>query len=79
MKIGDLVIRKVSPHASDHLNSLQEAAAYQQRSRLGHGIVLSKHIGGKNPEHPCVTVYYAKTHQTYDIAESLMEVVNESR
>ena len=39
MKVGDLVIRKVSPHAGDHLNSLQEASAYQQRFRLGHGLI----------------------------------------
>lgn len=79
MKIGDLVIRKVSPHASDHLNSLQEAAAQEQRSRLGHGIVLSRQIAGKNPPHPCITVYYPKTGEVYEIGESLMEVVNEGR
>ena len=78
MKVGDLVIRKVSPHAKDHANSLQEAAAHQQRSRLGHGIILTKQMGGKNPTHPCITVYYPKTGQIYDIAESLMEVISES-
>ena len=79
MKVGDLVIRKISPHAKDHLNSLQEAAAHDQRSRLGHGTILTKQMGGKNPTHPCITVYYPKTGQIYDIAESLMEVIYESR
>ena len=79
MKVGDLVIRKVSEYAGDHLNSLQEAAAYQQRHKLGHGLILTKQMGGSNPSHPCITVYYPKTGQTYDIAESLMEVISESR
>ena len=78
LKVGDLVIRKVSPHAGDHLNSLQEASAYQQRWRLGPGLILSKQMAG-TPRHPCITVYYPKTGDTYDIAESLMEVVSESR
>jgi len=78
VKVSDLVIRKVSPCASDHLNSLQEAEAYQQRHRLGPGLILTKQMSGA-PLHPCITVYYPKTGETYDIAESLMEVVNESR
>ena len=76
MQVGDLVIRKVSPDAGDHLNSLQEAAAHQQRSRLGHGLILTKQMSG-TPRHPCITVYYPKTEQIYDIAESLMEVVSD--
>lgn len=78
MKIGDLVIRKFSPDAGDHLNSLQEAAAYEQRHRLGHGLILANQMSG-TPSHSCITVYYPKTGQIYDIAESLMEVISESR
>jgi len=78
MKVGDLVIRKVSPDAGDHLNSLQEAAAHQQRSKLGHGLILTKQMSG-TPPHPCITVYYPLTGQMYDIAESLMEVISEGR
>ena len=78
MKVGDLVIRKVSPDAGDHLSSLQEASAYRQRNELGHGLILDKHFVG-TPKHACITVYYAKTGQIYDIGECLMEVVSESR
>jgi len=35
-------------------------------------------MSGK-PAHPCLTVYYAKAGRTWDIAESYMEVVSESR
>ena len=78
MKVGDLVIRKVSPDASDHLNSLQEAAAYRQRNELGQGLILDKHFGG-TPKHACISVYYPKVGKIYDIAESLMEVISEGR
>ncbi len=78
MKVGDLVIRRVSPDASDHLNSLQEASAYRQLNELGQGLVLTKQMCG-NPKHACITVYYPKTGQIYDIAESLMEVISEGR
>jgi hypothetical protein len=54
-------------------------AAVSQREELGTGIVLSKQIGGYAPAHECVTVYYAKAGKSWDIAESLMEVVSESR
>ena len=73
MKVGDLVIRKIHP------TSGPRALALEQRQRLGHGLVLAKQISGKNPAHPCITVFYPKTGQTYDIAESLMEVVSEGR
>ncbi len=74
MKVGDLVIRKVRG-----VPDWKIRAAVNQRELLGHGIILTKQIGGRNPEHPCVTVYYPKTGQIYDIAESLMEVISESR
>lgn len=72
MKVGDLVVRKIS--VTKPLGTL--SFAYEQRERLGSGLVLSKQRGGSNPSHPCVTVYYAKTKATYDIAESLMEVIS---
>ena len=68
MKVGDLVIRKISTGT--------EAVSYDQRARLGYGIVLSKQMAGR-PSHPCVTVFYPKISKIYDIAESLMEVANE--
>jgi len=65
MKVGDLVIRKKS---KDYLTVT-----------LGLGIILSKQLGGSNPVHPCITVYYPEMGRTWDIAESLMEVISESR
>ena len=62
MKVGDLVIRR------------NDAG---QLELLGCGIVLSKTIAGK-PKHPCVTVFYPKVGKSYSIAESLVEVINES-
>ena len=75
MKVGDLVIRKINMQSRTGLH----IAALRQRERLGPGIVLSKQRGGSSPCHPCITVFYAKIGKTYDIAESLMEVINESR
>ena len=67
MKVGDLVIRRCkTPHA------------LRQRTDLGSGIVLSKHVHG-NPPHPCVNVFYGKAGKSWLIAESLMELINESR
>ena len=68
MNIGDLVIRKLP------LEGWKHQPAKEQRDRLGSGIILSKEMAG-NPMHPCVTVYYPKTKEVYDIAESLVEVV----
>ena len=69
MKVGDLVIRKLT-------GTLTEAE--RQRLTLGTGLVLSTFMSGR-PMHRCVTVYYSKSNRTYDIAESLMEVLSESR
>jgi hypothetical protein len=76
MKVGDLVIRKIVSEDGGILRSL---AAKKQREDLGHGIILSKQMGGSNPVHPCITVLYPKWGKIYDIAESLMEVISESR
>ena len=43
------------------------------------GIVLSKQLSGERYLYPCVTVYYMSSSRTYDMAEAIMEVVNESR
>ena len=67
IEVGDLVIRD--------FNSIQWKSARQQHARLGHGIVLSKQMGGMNPVHPCITVYHPKTGQINEIAESLMKVI----
>jgi hypothetical protein len=74
VKVGDLVIRKIL-----HTFELKQQSAMNQRELLGHGIVLTKQMAGRNPVHPCVTVYYPSVQKTYDIAESLMEVISESR
>jgi hypothetical protein len=74
VKVGDLVIRTLKGE-----EEWQMEAAVSQREELGTGIVLSKQIGGSAPAHECVTVYYAKAGKSWDIAESLMEVVSESR
>jgi len=66
MRVGDLVIRKRT-----------NVEARSQRKRQGHGLILSKQIAGSNPAHPCITVFYPKTGQVYDIAESLVEVISE--
>ena len=73
MKVGDLVIRRIPERGSARL-----APALEQRRKLGHGVILSKQMAG-NPSHPCITVYYPKVGEMYDIAESLMEVLSASR
>ena len=69
MKVGDLVIRKKG----------KDMSAMIMRQKFNLGIILSKQPGGIYPVHPCITVYYPSIGKTWDIAESLMEVVSESR
>ena len=71
MKVGDLVIRRVF-----NTSDWKRETSIEQRERLGVGIVLSKQMAG-TPKHPCVTVFYPKTSQAWDIAEGLLEVVSE--
>ena len=71
MKVGDLVIRRVF-----NVSDWKRETAVKQRETLGIGIVLSKQMAG-TPKHPCVTVFYPKTSQAWDIAEGLLEVVSE--
>jgi len=75
MKVGDLVIRKIPERGHD---DGRRAPALRQRRELGHGLVLTRQMYG-TPTHPCITVYYPMTGGIHDIAESLMEVINESR
>ena len=70
MKVGDLVIRKTPPASKPWLIEIAE----RQRKELGTGIVLSKFMAG-SPEHPCINVFYGKAGKSWEIAESLMEVV----
>ena len=74
MKVGDLVIRKIEKEWS-----WAQSAAKRQQEELGPGIILSKQWGGSSPCHPCITVLYPKVGKAYDIAESLMEVISETR
>ena len=74
MKVGDLVIRKIPPASKQWLRP----AAERQREELGIGVVLSKHTAG-SPPHPCINVFYGKVGKSWEIAESLMEVVRECR
>ena len=75
MKVGDLVIRKVLADRNGELSAIGQ----RQLDRCGHGIILSKQMGGMNPRHPCITVYYPKLGKIYDVAECLMEVISEGR
>jgi hypothetical protein len=74
VQVGDMVIRKLPERGP-----CWQAPAKNQRREQGHGLILTKQMGGKNPTHPCITVFYTKSGQIYDIAESLMEVISESR
>ena len=73
MQVGDLVIRKVQG-LPDYLLK----PAVEQRQLLGHGIVLSRQMAGR-PSHPCLSVYYPKAGEIYEIAESLMEVIGKAK
>jgi len=73
VQVGDLVIRRIL-----HVPDWKARAAINQRELLGHGVVMTKQMAGE-PSHPCVTVYYPKVGATYDIAESLLEVLSEGR
>ncbi len=74
MNVGDLVIRKICDEPE-----WKARVSINQRELLGCGIILSKQMGGSNPRHPCVTVLYPSVEKVYDIAESLIEVISESR
>tara|TARA_Y100000593_G_scaffold57926_1_gene107695 strand:+ start:192 stop:422 length:231 start_codon:yes stop_codon:yes gene_type:complete len=76
MKVGDLVIRKINVQSRTGLHKV----AMKQREKLGVGIILSKQMGWGCLCHglPSITVFYAKIGKTYDIAESLMEVISAS-
>jgi hypothetical protein len=76
VKVGDLVIRRIHGPYRDEPD-WKKSVAINQRELLGCGIVLSKTIAGK-PKHPCVTVFYPKAGKSYRIAESLVEVINET-
>jgi len=69
MKPGDLVVRKIDERY------FERRTALRQRQELGYGLILTKQMAGQNPAHPCITVFYPKTGQVYDIAESLMEIL----
>ncbi len=69
MKVGDMVIRKKGKDMSSMI----------MQAGFGPGIILSKQMAGSNPVHPCITVYYPSVEKIWDIAESLVEVISESR
>ena len=67
MKVGDLVRRKtISPWRK------------KTHRRRELGLVLSMQEAGWSA-HVCLTVFYPESGKTYDIAQSLVEVLNESR
>lgn len=74
MEVGNLVWRAVDLNQPEIL----QKASREQRSRLGHGVVLSKQEMG-DPIHPCVSVYYPRVGEIYEIAESLLEVIGFGR
>jgi hypothetical protein len=67
MKVNDLIRRKkpLSPHHSD-----------EEKNGI-FGIVIALGHGG-NPRHPTASVLYPPTGNQYEIARSLLEVINES-
>ena len=68
MKVGDLVRRK----------SGSKPVSGFFLADNGVGIIISKHIAG-NPPHKCIDVFYPKVGKAWSIAESLVEVISESR
>ena len=67
MKVGDLVRRKtISPWRK------------KTHRRRAFGIVLSMQEAGWSA-HVCLTVFYPESGRTYDIAQSLVEVISEDR
>jgi len=67
VKVGDLVRRKnISPWRK------------KTSSRRELGLVLSIQEAGWSA-HVCLTVFYPESGKTYDIAQSLVEVLNENR
>jgi len=68
VRVGDIVQR---------LSCGTENFPHPIADALSIGIILSLQPGGRNPVHPCATVFYPKSCKTYDIAESLIEVVYE--
>jgi|TARA_R110002060_G_scaffold63499_1_gene72771 hypothetical protein len=82
MKVGDIVTRKISTHILDKAKQWSQFSPSRYNTTeifLGEGIILSKQMAGSNPVHPCITVWYPSAEKTYDIAESLMELVDEGR
>ena len=78
MDVGDIVIRRIQVSILEM--PPPPSTYYKSREpNLGEGIIISKQMAGSNPVHPCITVWYPSAGKTYDIAESLMELVNESR
>ena len=67
MKVGDLVRRKIP----------WKCVEYSPQNDDGIGLVLSLQLAGSNPVHPCASVWYPHCGRTYDIAESLIEVIND--
>ena len=63
MKVGDLVRRR------DEGYRLMAA---------GSGVVVSLQPAGR-PVHPCATVFWFERNKYYNIAESKLEVISESR
>tara|TARA_Y100000310_G_C20259735_1_gene613065 strand:+ start:268 stop:495 length:228 start_codon:yes stop_codon:yes gene_type:complete len=72
-RVGDLVKRKqpLSPYSDPERNN--------RLSGNSLGIVLGCKMGGRNPRHLVATVLYPEMGKEYDIAVSLIEVVNDRR
>jgi len=73
VKVGDLVKR------TDKCLTLRGVPRQGFRVNLGVGIVVSLQLGGRNPVHPTATVFWFNKERYFKIAESLLEVVSESR
>ena len=73
MKVGDLVKR------TGKCLTLRGVSRPGFKANLGVGIVVSLQLGGRNPVHPTATVFWFEKGKDYKIAESLLEVVSETR
>ena len=85
MKVGDLV--KIAEHCKNkgrmaivvRTETWEHNGCWIKYLNLGAGIVVSLQLGGRNPVHPTATVFWFEKGKYYKIAESLLEVVSETR
>ena len=70
MKVGDLILRKAMRW---------DRWSAQQNKDNGIGVVIAKDESPERNRTVILTVYYSKTKRVSTIAETLVELINESR